>query len=184
MSKRASQFERRERDFYPTPRDAVLPLLPHLAPGTRYLEPCAGDGALAVILDDAGHQCLGAYDVEQRERIAGFYQLVVHHDARSYRYPGASSVDCFITNPPWSREVLHPIIENLSRQLPTWLLFDADWMHTRQAAPYLPLLRKIVSVGRVKWIPDSPFTGKDNCAWYLFDANSEAPAVFVGRQAA
>lgn len=29
----------------------------------------------------------------------------------------------------------------------------------------------------------SPFTGKDNCAWYLFDANSEAPAQFIGRAA-
>jgi hypothetical protein len=92
--------------------------------------------------------------------------------------------DCFITNPAWRRDVLHPIITNLSARLPTWLLFDADWMHTRQAAPYLPLCRKIVSVGRVKWIPDSPFTGKDNCAWYLFDANSDAPAVFIGREAA
>jgi hypothetical protein len=60
--------------------------------------------------------------------------------------------------------------------MPTWLLFDADWMHTRQSAPFMPHLRKIVSVGRVKWIPDSPFTGKDNCCWYLFDQTSAAPA--------
>jgi hypothetical protein len=66
---------------------------------------------------------------------------------------------------------------------PTWLLFDADWSHTRQAAPYLPRLRKIVSVGRVKWIPDSPFTGKDNCAWHLFDRPATAPALFFGRAA-
>lgn len=34
----------------------------------------------------------------------------------------------------------------------------------------MPMLRKIVSVGRVKWIEDSPHTGKDDCAWYMFDA--------------
>ena len=28
--------------------------------------------------------------------------------------------------------------------------------------------RKVVSVGRLKWIPGSKHTGKDNCAWYLF----------------
>jgi hypothetical protein len=183
MGKR-SNFERVERDFYPTPREAVLPLLPHLTPGTRYLEPCAGDGALALALDDAGHKCVGAYDIEQRERREGFRCLVVRHDATSYAYPGAASVDCFITNPPWDRKVLHPIIVNLSDRLPTWLLFDADWQHTRQSVPFLPRLRRIVSVGRVKWIPDSKMTGKDNCAWHLFDKPSEDAVQFFGRLAA
>lgn len=177
MSKRAPQFERRERDFYPTPREAVLPLLPHLAPRTKFCEPCAGDGALAQALAIAGHYCTYAFDIEPQ---ASF----VHLGDATIELSAGCGADCFITNPPWDRKTLHPIIRNLSARLPTWLLFDADWMHTRQAAPYLPLLRKIVSVGRVKWIPDSKFTGKDNCAWYLFDANSDAPAVFVGRQAA
>jgi hypothetical protein len=50
------------------------------------------------------------------------------------------------------------MIVNLSARLPTWLLFDADWMHTRQAAPYLPALPqdRQRAPGRVKWIPDSP----------------------------
>ena len=38
MGKRSS-FERIERDFYPTPVEAVRPLLSHLAPGTRFVEP-------------------------------------------------------------------------------------------------------------------------------------------------
>ena len=89
----------------------------------------------------------------------------------------------FVTNPPWSRPVLHPIINNLSDQAPTWLLIDADWVHTKQAIPYLPRLQKIVSIGRVKWIPDSPFAGKDNCCWHLFDRSRlGAPAIhFIGR---
>jgi hypothetical protein len=40
----------------------------------------------------------------------------------------------FITNPPWDRKVLHPLIEHLSSIAPTWLLFDADWMHTKQSS--------------------------------------------------
>jgi hypothetical protein len=87
----------------------------------------------------------------------------------------------FITNPPWDRKILHPLIVHLSDQAPTWLLFDADWMHTRQAAPFMPRLRKIVSVGRVKWIPDSTMTGKDNCAWYLFDRPHSEGVRFHGR---
>jgi len=173
MGKR-STFERRERDFYPTPREAVLPLLPHLPMQAWYIEPCAGDGALIGHLN--GHHCVYGVDIEPR------WPIVRSGDAREMSYNLAEAT-MFITNPPWDRKTLHPIIMNLSKQAPTWLLFDADWMHTRQAAPYLPLCRKIVSVGRVKWIPDSPFTGKDNCAWYLFDSRSDAPTIFVGRAA-
>jgi hypothetical protein len=173
MGKRSS-FERVPRDFYPTPYEAVVPLAAHIVPGTTFVEPCAGDGALIDHLERIGLDCLNAFDIEpQRSDIN-------RADARNILFCRAN---CFITNPPWSREMLHAIIENLSMQAPTWLLFDADWMHTRQSAPFMPYLRKIVSVGRVKWIPDSPFTGKDNCCWYLFDQHSDAPAQFVGRAA-
>lgn len=173
MGKRSS-FDRIPRDFYPSPVEAVRPLLPHLAPRTRFCEPCAGDGALVVHLTAAGHVCARAWDIEPRrddiDQLDALTRLI-------------GNIDCFITNPPWSRDVLHPMIVHFSAQHPTWLLFDADWIHTRQSAPFSHLLRKIVSVGRVKWIPDSPFTGKDNCAWHLFDAQSDAPAQFIGRAA-
>jgi hypothetical protein len=173
MGKRSS-FERVPRDFYPTPESAVLPLLPHLNPGTVFCEPCAGDGALIDHLTAAGHVCGIAADIDPRR------DDIDRHDAlRSFWF----DIDCIITNPPWSREVLHPMIEHFAAQSPSWLLFDADWIHTRQSAPFIPLLRKIVSVGRVKWRPDSPFTGKDNCAWHLFDARSESPCQFIGRAA-
>lgn len=175
MGKRSS-FERVPRDFYPTPREAVLPLLPHLAPETCFAEPCAGAGDLIDHLTAAGHRCVWACDIEPKR------SDIHENDAETC---GLGAADLYITNPPWSRPVLHPIIANLSRQAPTWLLFDADWLHTRQSTPYLPALRKVVSVGRVKWIPDSPFTGKDNCAWYLFDARGEPATVeFYGRAAA
>jgi len=173
MGKRSS-FERVERDFYPTPEAAAQPLLPHLAPCTRFCEPCAGDGRLVDHLTKAGHVCASARDIEPRR------DDIDRKDALTTL---TGNIDCYITNPPWDRKVLHPLISHLSMQAPTWLLFDADWMHTRQSAPFLPLLRKVVSVGRVKWIEDSPFTGKDNCCWYLFDASEQEPAQFIGRAA-
>jgi hypothetical protein len=169
-----SSFPRIPRDFYPTPYAAVLPLLPHLQPETLFVEPCAGGGALISHLERHGHKCVFAYDIEPRR------DGIARGDARA---PVGFWTHAYITNPPWDRRLLHPIIENLSRCGPTWLLFDADWMHTRQSAPYVKWLHKIVSVGRVKWIEDSPFTGKDNCCWYLFDQTSDAPAQFVGRAA-
>jgi hypothetical protein len=173
MGKRSS-FERRERDFYPTPPEAVLPLLPFLHPKTRFCEPCAGDGALIRALTKAGHECNWASDIEPRSH--GIFTC----DALTLK---VGQIDCFITNPPWSRDVLHPLIRHLTSIAPAWLLFDADWPHTKQSSPFMPLLHRIVSVGRVKWIPDSKFTGKDNCCWYLFDASRQAPAQFIGRAA-
>ena len=172
MGKR-SDFERVAKDYYPTPRAAIEPLLPHLPARTRFCEPCAGDGRLIDYLESEGHKCAAAWDIEPRR--AGIDKL----DATE-RMIG--NIDCFITNPPWSRPILHKLIPHLALQAPTWLLFDADWMHTRQSAQFMPLLRKIVSVGRVKWIEDSPHTGKDNCCWHLFSVGS-GPAEFYGRHA-
>lgn len=173
MGKR-SDFERLERDYYPTPYKAVKPLLPHLPeePFT-YCEPCAGDGRLVEHLLSVGGICTQAVDIEPQVGWVGkgdVFDMTV------------SNTDLIITNPPWDRKILHPLIVHLSMQAPTWLLFDADWKHTVQAKPYLPLCTKIVSVGRVKWIEGSKSQGMDNCAWYLFDINNkqEAP-LFYGR---
>jgi hypothetical protein len=61
------------------------------------------------------------------------------------------------------------------------LLFDADWMHTKQSAALMTYCTRIVSVGRVKWIEGSRNTGKDNCAWYLFDRAGQQETKFFGR---
>jgi hypothetical protein len=178
MAKRSDgDFERRKNDLYETfdPR-AVAALLPHLSPGTRFVEPCAGRGVLLDQLVIAGHVCISAYD------IAPGREDIVEADALT-ALGGSTPPDRYITNPPWTRAILHPMIVHLSDKAPTWLLFDADWKHTKQARPYLPRMKKIVSVGRLKWIPGSPHDGKDNCAWYLFDRPGNAPAEFYGRAA-
>jgi len=175
MGKR-SDFERVERDFYPTPEAAVLPLLPHLPPNCPFVEPCAGDGKLIDILCKYGHECVFASDIEpQRDDIkkADFAELGYFAYQRGHK---------IITNPPWNRKILHPMIERF-REVGkgAWLLFDADWMHTKQAIPYLPYVSKIVSIGRVKWIPDSNSTGKDNCCWYYFSSLKAYRTEFYGR---
>jgi len=180
MGKR-SDFERRERDFYPTPVKAVEPLIPHLPHRFTYVEPCAGKGDLVKALstfEGVAHggrfcaMCHEASDIHAGGHYShlGTDNVIKQRDAFDIDDVPAE-VDFFITNPPWDRKILHPLIIHLSAIRPTWLLFDADWTHTRQAAPYMMFLRKIVSVGRIKWIPDSPHTGKDNCAWHLFEPN-------------
>lgn len=176
MGKR-SDFPRRDRDFYPTPIEAVQPLIPHLPLSATFIEPCAGDGALVSHMARFGYHCARAMDIEPQG--IAIEKADALTDDGLHRW----GADYIITNPPWSRPVLHQMIARFSFILPTWLLFDADWMHTRQSAPYMPLLRKVVSVGRVKWIPGSKMTGKDNVAWHLFDANSHGATEFVGRAA-
>ena len=167
MGKR-SDFTRIPQDCYDTPAKAVLPLLPHLKPGARFIEPCCGAGYLVGHLKHAGHVLVGAYDLPI--------------DARATRYAEVNPGVLFITNPPWARPVLHELIVNLSDQAPAWLLIDGDWLHTKQSAPFLPRLRKIVSIGRVRWISDSPSDGKDNAVWVHFGRPREAQgALFFGR---
>ena len=185
MGKR-SDFARRERDFYPTPVAAVEPLIPHLPEQFTYIEPCFGDGALVRALssfEGVAHGGRFCPTLEYASDIAPSGDVGAR-TLDAFRIEDADAdVDLFVTNPPWSRPILHRLIVHLSAIRPTWLLFDADWMHTKQAAPFLEYCRKIVSVGRVKWIPDSPSTGKDNCAWFLFDyCTSKTPPEFWGRQ--
>ncbi len=173
MGKRSS-FERRPQDAYDTPYEAVLPLLPYLTPRTEFCEPCAGRGDLVDWLQQNGHVCAAASDIKPRRAD------IAKQDALS---ASTADVHCFITNPPWTRAILHPLIVHLSDQHPTWLLFDADWAFTKQSAPYMQRCKAIVPVGRVKWIPGSKHTGKDNAAWYLFDKDSHASAQFYSRAA-
>ena len=183
MSKR-SNFERVGKDFYETPLEAVKPLIPHLRNHYYYIDPCAGSGAIerAIFKLSKGSLYLScAYDLFNADYSYDSYLA----DARTATYPHLHQNEVFITNPPWSRELLHPIIENLASQKPTWLLFDADWAHTKQAISYMEYCHKIVSVGRVCWFPETKTKGKDNCCWYLFDKSRETSSSieFVGKRA-
>jgi hypothetical protein len=130
------------------------PLLRLLAPGTRFIEPCAGAGDLVGHLERAGHVCVASYDLPI--------------DARTASYATADAV--FITNPPW-RPQFEPnkIIANLSDQRPLWALLYSDWLFTLRATPFLPRLRTVAVVGRMKWIEGSAHSGYENCCWCLFD---------------
>ena len=160
MGKR-SDFERVPRDYYPTPLAAVEPLISHLPYSFDYVEPCAGDGRLIDHLDkltDSHGECLFASDIEPR----GSYIATCNALEIDITDMG---IDFCITNPPWERKILHPFID------------------TKQSAILMTYCVKVVSVGRVKWIENSKSSGKDNCAWYLFDFMkvSGKPTEFYGR---
>jgi hypothetical protein len=166
MGKRSS-FKRREGDFYPTPRAAVVPLIPYLRGIRSFAEPCAGDGALVRHLESFGLRCVYSGDIRTGQ------------DALAVDSYGAA--DAIITNPPYTRDVMHRLITHFQRIAPTWLLLESDWAQTKQAAPFMPSCSDIVAIERVKWIAGSKHTGKDNFAWYRFDANHAAGPIFQCR---
>ena len=170
MGKR-SDFKRVARDAYDTPLEAVMALIPHVNAGQTFAEPCAGAGKLRDhLVQNAGMISVDAFDIEPRG------PRIQRGDALSRRV--RSEADVIITNPPWDRSLLHQMIEVFRMQRPTWLLFDADWMHTRQSTPLMRYCSAIVSVGRVKWMPGTTMTGKDNCCWYQFTHRPYRPQFF------
>lgn len=179
MGKR-SEFKRVERDYYPTPFKAVLPLLPFLHSGASFWEPCAGDGRLIGHLN--GHAaCRFSSDIEPQGKGIVSIDALNMEDGRGTALRDAFGFDCIITNPPWNRKILHPMIETFAAIAPTWLLFDADWSHTQQASEYLHLCSHIVAIGRVRWIEDSNSVGKDNACWYRFSADNKEDTKFFGK---
>ena len=166
MGKR-SNFERREADFYPTPRAAVVPLIPYLRGIRSFAEPCAGDGGLVRHLEEFGLRCVYSGDIRNGQ------------DALALDYYGAA--DAIITNPPYTRSAMHALIAHFQRIAPTWVLIDYDWSATKQAAEYMRHCSDIVILPRLKWFEGSKNTGKDNHAWYRFDARHNSGPVFHGR---
>src|SRR5262245_3911291 len=174
MGKRSS-FERRKQDAYATtdPR-AWRALRPHLNGTRTFAEPCCGDGELVRGLESIGLRCAFQSDIDHYHSV----------DALTLIKADLRAVDAIITNPPWSRPLLHKLILHFQLLAPTWLLFDSDWAFNKMAAPYLDTCSDIVAVGRLKWIPDSQFTGKDNVSWYRFWGQHHGPTRFHGRSKA
>lgn len=163
MGKR-SNYPRRERDFYPTPYAAVLPLIPHLRGIRAFAEPCCGDGALVRHLESHGLSCTYAADITTGQ------------DALAKTVFDSP----VITNSPWRRDLLHPLIAHFIQAAPfSWLLIDSDWKETKQSRHLIRHCSHILPIGRVKWIPESDGNGKDNTAWYRFEQRHTAGPVLL-----
>ena len=174
MGKR-SNFERINKDKYDTidPR-AVPPLIPHVE-GINYVEPCAGKGCLIDQLAQHGLKCTAAYDIEPESfGIEEKDALTITHVEHQ-----------IITNPPWDRKLLHPMITHfITLGVDVWLLFDASWAYTEQAVPYLKNCHKIVVVPRLQWFRKTDSSAQDDCAWYLFKPyrNTDGGPIFINER--
>lgn len=122
-----------------------------------YSEPCCGEGHLIAWLVNYGFRCTHASD------------LRLGRNALDVVCP-----DPVITNPPWTREILHNLILHWLGTVPfCWLVFDADWAYTKQSKHLLRYCSDVLAVGRVKWIENSKHQAMDSCAWYRFSLDTQ-----------
>ncbi|EFO31534.1 conserved hypothetical protein [Roseibium sp. TrichSKD4] len=174
-----SDFKRIPKDLYMT-RDplAAARLIPFLkAEGIMsFVEPCYGWGHLVGPLTAAGLECRGRYDIELRGRAVkdhlapAAFGTLQRRDGWQLSFFDLHNADAIITNPPWTRAVLHRLIARWAFMVPTWLLFDAGWKHTRQARLLMPLCTDIMALPRLRWFPGTTSKAADDCCWYRFHA--------------
>jgi hypothetical protein len=178
MSKR-SNFGKVPKDFYPTtdPK-AVPPKLVDFIRGKTYAEPCYGNGDLEDLLMDVA-TCKWRSDI--RETVGSSKVM----DALEVTKEDLNECDLIATNPPFSKDVLLPLINHFVSLKPTWLLLPADYMHNIYFGPYMDKCSKVVSVGRVCWFPKEGkrVASTENFAWYFWKqgATTDTETVFYGR---
>ena len=86
--------QRMADDYYPTPSDAIVPILRHLPPSRVILDPCAGNGDLLRHFPGADT----AYGIEKNEERA-FRNGWLCADALAIEWPDA---DLCVLNPPFT----------------------------------------------------------------------------------
>tara|TARA_R100000234_G_C4993159_1_gene176533 strand:+ start:626 stop:1138 length:513 start_codon:yes stop_codon:yes gene_type:complete len=170
MGKRTN-FKKNERDFYSTPKEAVIPLSKFLNINEKFCEPCAGDGSLIDHLYSLGFDCALAFDIEPQKPSIKKQDVFEINNCVG---------DLFITNPPWTWNILNPLIKKLSELKPSWLLLNADVMHNKRMSEHMKKCVKIVSIGRISWMQNKQ-SGFENCAWFLFDQKNINQTIFIGR---
>ena len=178
MGKRDNnKFERKGRDFYASIDPAIAnTLVEHLPLPCSFIEPCAGAGDLIRGLErHYGVTCTGAYDIEPQG-----VGVVQRNCLTLDYYDVVDECRCFITNPPFTWDMLKPILDYLPIFKPTWLLLPADYMHNVRMGPYMKRCEKIVSVGRLYWEPNKK-KGVENFAWFKF-IDKPVETTFYGRK--
>jgi len=179
-----SGYDRQVHDFYPTPDWVTAALLKHVTLRNPVWEPCCGDGAMARVLERAGHKVV-ATDLVDR----GFGRGGVDFFACTAFPAGCRAM---VTNPPYGdggelvrgnnasvnfqRFVRHALdlTERANGQLA--LLVRFQWMAGKRAAALItsgPLSRVVVLTKRIRWFDMGEATnaGQHHHAWLVWDCS-------------
>ncbi len=182
-----SGYDRQENDFYPTPAWVTEALLDSVTLRGPVWEPCCGDGAMARVFQQRGHE-VTASDLMDR----GYGRTGVDFMAAEAFPDGCQSM---VTNPPYgdgggsAKGVQVPgallgftrhaikLTEQADGQLA--LLVRFQWLAGRKAATLIsagPLSKIVVLRRRIRWFDMGPLTnhGQHHHAWLFWDAHHKA----------
>lgn len=157
---RNSGYERKERDFYPTPECYVKWLFDHWKPdGCEIYEPCCGDGAMV----RAFKKYAPEYDIISSDIDQGDDFLDCEDD-----------IDCIITNPPYDKKICEKLIRHAIKQADqVAMLLRFDWDAAGKRSDMFGvdsfMRMKIVCNQRVPWEPGTKNGGQHNYAWIIWD---------------
>lgn len=177
MSKRDGVTVKVNKDYWPTiDKDCINEGIANFLRNRPYAEVCYGEGHLEELIGDLA-PCKWRSDI--RETLP----CSVVMDALDISKDHLRGVDQIVTNPPYSWELLQPLLEYLPGLKPTWFLLKADLMHNVRMVPYMRDCAWVVSVGRLCWVPKGGkfVKGVDNFAWYRFNKGWGNSTRFVGR---
>lgn len=159
--------ERRDNDFYPTPKECVWALLPEIRHFPQQLwEPCCGDGGIARELETGGYSVVGTDLVDR-----GYGEGGVDFLATTSRR--ASGI---VTNPPFGT-LVSPFISHALELGVTHLavLVNVNLWHA-VGRTKLWEIRQPEIVYALCWRPDFTGAGRPyfNCVWTVWGPKSAA----------
>lgn len=184
-----SELERKDRDFYSTPIKAVQPLVPYLGGINSYYEPFAGDGRLIenfkILTPDM--KCGWATDIHP---LADGIDTCAFDDIDKtdlVHQMISRGTQAVISNPPWlnTSESGYQLFRFVNKMcyggFPVIMLLNANlvnnkssWQNKVHGRSLMNLCYQVLPIGRVKWIDDSPFSAKEDSAWFFFNEHNHA----------
>lgn len=160
--------------YWPSPAEVVVPKLVRHIRACRYAEPCAGNGKLIGHLQDIA-SCVWASDLCPRHR------KIVERSAFSLQ-PCDVGTDLIITNPPFNAKFIYPFIDHVVHNgFVAWLFLPSDFAFRDRSGYVMPYCERMVAVGQVRFIEDSPSKGETNFAWFKFTPHKHKNPVFEYR---
>jgi hypothetical protein len=176
-----SGYERQSQDFYPTPGWVTEALLKNVKLRGPVWEPCCGDGAMAGVMEQAGHKVV-ATDLVDR----GFGRSGVDFFECTTLPEGCRAI---VTNPPYGEAglpansaigmqkfVRHALDLTMRANGQLALLVRFQWMAGKRASTLIssgPLSRVVVLTKRIQWfnMGERTTTGQHHHAWLFWDCS-------------
>lgn len=182
-----SGYNRVDHDFYPTPSWVTQALLKHVTLRGPVWEPCCGDGAMAGVIAQAGHQVVATDLVDH-----GFGQAGIDF-FHCQEFPAGCGA--MVTNPPYGDGGVMQRSSQVSRAMLGFvrhaltlagrsngqlaLLVRFQWMAGKRASDLItagPLDTVVTLTRRIRWFDYGPQTnnGQHHHAWLFWDYQRDA----------